>query len=142
MNLYSGLRPAQPGVDAPRRGHAVHRLAQRAAIAVPVLVLLCLVVVVVARGGAIDEGVRPDTARFPLETTPARLAVSDLQVALVGPQPLGSPSAAPIVTVFAADPQLWLIGPQPLGGTTGRPSVLPSVRDMHRDLIGPLPVTK
>ena len=142
MNLYSGLRPARSGVDAPRRGQAVHRLAQRAAIAVPVLVLLCLVVVVVARGGAIDEGARPDTARAPLETTSARLAVSDLQATLVGPQPLGSPSTQQIVAVPAADPQLWLIGPQPLGSTTGRPSVLPSVRDLQRDLIGPLPVTK
>ncbi len=142
MNLYAFARVARPGVDAPQRGHAVPRLAQRAAIGIPMLVLLCLVVAVVARGGAIDEGAHPDTARASLEATPARPTVSDLQAALVGPQPLGSPSIEPLVAVPAADPQLWLIGPQPLGSSTSRPSILPSVRDMHRDLIGPLPITE
>ena len=142
MNRYAVARPARPGVDAHGRGQAVHRLAQRAVIAVPVLVLLCLVVAVVARGGAIDEVARPDTARASLEAAPARPTVSDLQAVLVGPQPLGSPSTQPLVAVSSADPQRWLIGPQPLGSTTGRSSVLPSARDMHRDLIDPLPVTE
>lgn len=81
-------------------------------------------------------------AREATGVTASKPSVSDLLSALVGPQPLGRPSSAPIVAVPAADQQLWLIGPQPLGGTTSRSFVLPSVRDMQRDLTGPLPVTK
>jgi hypothetical protein len=142
MNPYSATRPARPGEDAWRRGHAAHRLARRAAIATPVLVLLCLVVAVLASSGAIGAGARLDTVRAPLETTPAGLSVSELQAALVGQEPLGRPSTAPIVAVAAADPQLWLIGPQPLGNPTGQPAVLPSVRAIPLDLTGPLPVTE
>ena len=69
-------------------------------------------------------------------------SVSDHPSALVGPQPLGSPSTAPIVAVPATDPQRSLTGPQPLGSPTTQPSALPSVRDMQRDLTGPLPVTE